>query len=72
MIPERDKAIFNREFEIGVLKQEHIKNCPYVIFDYTHYRKDGSCKCSNAKEREMMIREWEYTLEHFKDIPLVD
>ena len=54
------------------LKQSVIGNCPFFIFVPEHYHSDGTCKCSNAEHREMMIREWDYTARDFKNIPLVD
>lgn len=55
---------------IYFLNQKDILKCPFAILVPEHYREDGSCKCDDAEHREMMIREWEYTPEHFKDIPL--
>lgn len=54
------------------LKQSSIGNCTFYIFDPDHYRPDGTCKCSNAEHRKMMIKEWDYSKRNFKDIPLVD
>ena len=54
------------------LAQSSIGNCPFFIFIPDHYREDGTCKCTNAKERHMMIKEWGYRKSNFKHIPLVD
>ena len=56
--------------EVRYLQQSDIKNCPFFIFIPDHYREDGSCKCDDPTERAMMIAEWGYTEEDFKDIPL--
>lgn len=48
------------------MKQSDITACPHVIFDPTHYRADGSCKCNDPQEQERMIREWDYTPADFK------
>lgn len=47
-----------------------IGQCPFVILVPSHYRDDETCKCDDASEREMMIREWGYSPEDFKGIPL--
>ena len=60
------------ETNVREISQQTIMKCPYVILVPDHYRADGSCKCSNAKERKMMIKEWGYTKKDFKNIPLVD
>lgn len=54
------------------MKQIRFTECPFSIIDASHYRKDKGCLCSNARYRQMMIDEWEYTEEDFKDIPLED
>lgn len=48
------------------IKQADIGACPHVIFIPSHYRPDGTCKCDDAEERAMMIREWEYEPGDFK------
>lgn len=59
----RDGSVVETESrDIG---QSDIGNCPQVILLAEHYREDGSCKCDNADEREMMIREWGYTEDDF-------
>ena len=57
---------------IEIISQSILKGCPFTIFDPSHYREDGSCKCSNKKHRKMMIKHWDYTKKDFKDIPLID
>jgi hypothetical protein len=57
---------------VKTLKQSAIGNCPFFIFAPEHYRQDGTCKCSNAEHRKMMIKEWGYKKSNFKNIPLVD
>lgn len=58
--------------DIRTLKQAVIGSCPFYIFMPEHYREDGTCKCSNAGHRRMMIKEWEYSKRDFKDIALID
>jgi hypothetical protein len=58
--------------QIRTIKQSDITRCPFAILMPNHYRDDGTCKCSNAQHREMMIREWEYKREDFANIPLID
>jgi hypothetical protein len=36
----------------------NLTNCPNTIFDHTHYRPDGSCKC-NDKSNTIM-KKWGY------------
>jgi hypothetical protein len=57
---------------VRMIKQSTIGNCPFFILMPEHYREDGTCKCSNAEHRKMMIKEWGYTKRQFKNIPLVD
>ena len=54
------------------LKQEDMLKCRFAIMMPEHYRADGSCKCNDEQHRKMMIAEWEYTEEDFKDIPIKD
>ena len=59
--------------QVGVwvtLEKLDILKCRFVIFDPSHYRDDGSCKCDDKAERKRMIRDWEYTKDDFKGIPL--
>jgi hypothetical protein len=65
---QRDGTLTN----IRMIKQSTFRNCPFFIMMPEHYREDGSCKCSNAEHRAMMIKEWEYKKRDFKNIPLVD
>ncbi len=51
---------------VRMIKQSDIVACPQVIFSPSHYRPDGSCKCDDAEERAMMIREWDYEPSDFK------
>lgn len=55
---------------VRMIKQSDIGRCPHYILIASHYREDGSCKCDDADERAMMIREWEYTEDSFNGIPL--
>lgn len=52
---------------IHTLTNEQIGACPFVIFDPSHYREDGTCKCDCATERARMVEEWEYTLDDFRE-----
>ena len=54
------------------LKQSDIGRCPFYIMAIEHYRTDGSCKCSNAEHRAMMIKQWGYRPAQFKNIKLKD
>lgn len=51
---------------VRLIKQADIVACPHYIMVPTHYRPDGSCKCDDADERAMMIREWGYSPDDFK------
>lgn len=55
---------------IRYIRQSDMQRCPHVIIDPSHYRNDGTCKCDDPEHREMMIHDWGYTEEDFKDIPL--
>jgi hypothetical protein len=57
---------------VRLIKQADIGKCPFFIFMPDHYREDGTCKCSNAEHRKMMIKEWGYKKSQFKNIPLID
>ena len=54
------------------VNQEIFNVCPFTIFDPSHYREDGTCKCSNKIHRAFMIKNWDYSKKDFKDVPLVD
>ncbi len=54
-----------QESNVRMIKQSDITACPHFIMVPTHYRPDGSCKCDDAEERAMMIREWEYEASDF-------
>jgi len=54
-----------RHVPFTVLRQSDILACPFAIFDPTHYRADGRCKCDDAQEQARMMREWDYTPESF-------
>ena len=49
---------------------EYIVKCPFFIMVPEHYREDGTCKCDDPEHRRMMIREWGYAVDDFKNIPL--
>ena len=55
---------------IKLMKQSDIMKCPHYIISPDHYREDGSCKCDDAEERARMVRDWGYSWESFKGIPL--
>lgn len=54
------------------IKQSDIGQCKFTVLVLDHYRDNGSCKCSNKKYREMMIKEWGYKTYQFKNINLID
>ncbi len=56
------------ETNVRMIKQSDIGQCPFVIMVPTHYRDDGSCKCDDIAEQEMMIREWDYTPQDFLEV----
>lgn len=56
--------------KIRTLSQAAMLACPFKIMVPEHYREDESCLCDDAKHRLLMMSEWEYTEEDFKDIPL--
>lgn len=43
---------------VKVLKQSDIGKCPHVIFEPSHYRENGSCRCDDPNHTEM--GEWGY------------
>jgi len=47
------------------VKQSTFAACPHVIFDVSHYRPDGSCKCDDPDEQARMIAEWGYAPSDF-------
>lgn len=55
---------------IREIKQSDLLRCRFAVLVASHYREDGSCKCDDAAERRMMIKEWGYAKRDFKDIPL--
>ncbi len=59
------------ESNVRMIKQSNIGKCPFVIMMPSHYREDGSCKCNDPAEREMMKRDWEYTDKSFREAGLI-
>ena len=55
---------------IRILKQADLAKCRFCIFDPSHYREDGTCKCDDPEHRKMIIKNWGYKKSHFKGIPL--
>ena len=51
---------------VCTIKQADIMACPHSIMVPSHYRPDGSCKCDDATERAMMIKEWGYSPDDFE------
>lgn len=49
------------------LKQSAVRACPFFILVPEHYREDGSCRCDDPEHRKLMIAEWGYTEEDFKE-----
>lgn len=43
---------------IRLLSTSDIRACPHVIFEPSHYRADGSCRCNDSSHKEM--GEWGY------------
>ena len=48
------------------IRQTDIASCPHVIMVPEHYRQDGSCKCDDPAEQDMMIRDWGYSRKDFR------
>ena len=46
------------ETKVRMLKASDLVACPHVIFDPTHYRADGSCRCNDKNHKEM--ESWGY------------
>lgn len=55
---------------IRYIRQSDMLKCPFAIVMPEHYRNDGTCKCDDPDHREMMIHDWDYSRDDFKDIPL--
>lgn len=53
------------ESNVKIIPRSAIAKCPHVILVASHYREDGTCKCDDPDEQEMMIREWGYSKEDF-------
>jgi hypothetical protein len=56
---------------VRTMKQRDLLKCPFAIFDPTHYREDGTCKCNDPMHRELMKREWGYTDAAFRKAGLI-
>lgn len=50
---------------IRYIRQSDVMRCPHYIMVPEHYRDDGSCKCDDPQEQEMMTREWGYRRSDF-------
>jgi hypothetical protein len=46
------------EINVREISQSAIMACPHVIMVALHYRPDGTCRCNDAKHREM--KAWGY------------
>ena len=61
---QRDGTLTNVRF----LNQSSIAKCPFYIFDITHYREDGTCKCNDPEHQKFMIKNWGYKKSSFKKV----
>lgn len=43
---------------IKVMNRSSILACPHAIFEPSHYRIDGTCRCNDSSHKEM--GEWGY------------
>ena len=43
---------------VRTITRSDIRACPFRILMLSHYRADGSCRCTDASHTEML--EWEY------------
>mgnify|MGYP000906895109 FL=1 len=43
---------------VTIIRQADIRRCPHVIFNPTHYRADGTCRCNDPTHTEM--KTWGY------------
>jgi len=50
------------------VKQSTIRSCPHYIFDVSHYRPNGTCKCDDPEHQEFMIAEWGYSKSDFASV----
>jgi hypothetical protein len=66
---EKRNAVGQVVATMVVMRQSDILKCPFAIFNPSHYRTDGSCKCDDPIER-IRMRKWGYRAKDFKNIPL--
>lgn len=43
---------------VRTIEQASIASCPHLIFDPSHYREDGSCRCDDRDDPHMA--DWGY------------
>ena len=55
---------------VRTLKQSSLLQCPWHIMVAAHYREDETCKCDDLTERKRMVKEWDYKMRDFANIPL--
>jgi hypothetical protein len=58
-----------REGVVGV-RSINPRRCPFCIFDGSHYRDDGSCKCNDPEEQKRLIRTAGYHKRDFQKLGL--
>lgn len=51
---------------LGEVSQASMLACPFVIMEFEHYRENGTCRCDDPVEQARLIREYDYTPEHFE------
>ena len=56
--------------DVRLIKQPDIDKCPFVIFDASHYREDGSCRCNDLAYRKTVMRKWGYKKSDFTKVGL--
>ena len=61
-----------QETNVRLIKQSDIGKCRFYIFNPSHYREDGTCKCNDLEHRKMMIKEWGYKTSDFIGIRLIN
>ena len=57
-----------KEINVRMMKQSTFANCPFYIFDPSHYREDGSCKCDDPEVQKELIKYAGYKKSDFKKV----
>ena len=60
-----------RVINLQKIPQSQFVRCPFFIFDPSHYREDGSCKCNDPVYRKTVMKKWGYSKKDFVRVGVI-